>query len=395
MQREQLIKILSYIVIKSDFKSVLKKFEEQGILRNEIEEYFQHFKKIKQKNKIKQVEEKNIDYWGKKSFQEFKDFIDKLKDTKTASEEKKLKKMEGAELVAENDDYWVYKITNHDAVRTYGSGTKWCITEPDAKWWNKYKLRNDFYFYIAKHKNKEDPLYKVAMTIDRHGKKTFFDAMDLQIEKPPTNVKYKFKNKELTNNSKIDKIALAIEDMFKNEEAYWSSPDAYFDSISIEYWDFHPAWLDDEEFKLFEQLEKLMGIDDLEDYDDVSKEILLDCCDYAIKESNSTGYSLATYFLGQSERNIKDIDPDLAKTIQNLNEEEKVGVQSMLDILDVSIDLDLDSLDFSLGQEDDYLVARINKKFIKSKIAEIRKKQIKKSEKSKSVKKTKTRKKAT
>ena len=118
-----LLKALANIVV-ADFKSVKKKFLKQEIEEEEIDEYIDLFKKLKDGNRITKVEEKNIDNWGKKSFEEFKEFLDELKETKSKTQLKKLKKMQGAELVAENDDWYVYKMTEKDAVDFYGSGTQ-------------------------------------------------------------------------------------------------------------------------------------------------------------------------------------------------------------------------------------------------------------------------------
>ena len=121
--RRRLILVLSKLV-KADFSTVKKIFLKQNPHSQEINEYFELFKELKKRDKIKNKDEKNIDRWGKKTFQEFKSFVDQLTETRTKSQDKKLKKMEGAELVAQNDDYYIYRITTHDAVLAYGSGTK-------------------------------------------------------------------------------------------------------------------------------------------------------------------------------------------------------------------------------------------------------------------------------
>jgi hypothetical protein len=370
-----IIKILSSIIVHSDFKTVLKKFEDQGSLRNEIEEYFELFKKAKEQNKIKEEQEKNIDFWGKKPFQEFKDFVDKLKETKTKSEEKKLKKMEGAELVAENDDYWVYKITNLDAVRTYGSGTKWCITQEDGKWWNKYKIRNDFYFYISKNKSKNDPLYKVAMTINRKGKVTYFDAPDKQIKEPPTKVAYHFPAKKLEFNSDLERIAEELRELYEGAEAAYDDPEVALERYgdSIENFEFHFDWIDDaNENELIEQLKMVMGIDEDDYEDDVLKNELLDCSNYEVKGGHRTGYSIATLFIGEYEEYV--YDNDIVTDLRDLSEDDLAVVQSLLDDANVYIDVSdpKHEMTFTVGQSDGYVCARIDEKKLASRIRELK-----------------------
>lgn len=53
-------------VIESDFKTATVKFVSQGIEKEAIDSYFKKFKEAKTRNKIKDENEKNIDFWAKK-----------------------------------------------------------------------------------------------------------------------------------------------------------------------------------------------------------------------------------------------------------------------------------------------------------------------------------------
>ena len=108
MQTRLLIAIAK-VLIESDFKSVKKKFlaDEKDEKDEEIvDQYISKFKELKDQNKIKKLDEKNIDYWGRQGFKEFQIFVDTL--SKTLS--KREKSAEGAELRAENDLWIVYKM---------------------------------------------------------------------------------------------------------------------------------------------------------------------------------------------------------------------------------------------------------------------------------------------
>ena len=171
---QRLIAALRFII--ADFKAVKVKFSDQGIEPLLVDEYLDLFKK--NKNKIKELDHKNIDNWGKKPWIEFKEFVDSLIEQKSKSEEKKLTKQEGAELKAENDAWKIYKITSHKAAMLYGKGTKWCITEPDSHHWDNYELSNNFYFLISKTREPGDKWSKIAMQFERNGDITYWDATD-------------------------------------------------------------------------------------------------------------------------------------------------------------------------------------------------------------------------
>jgi hypothetical protein len=167
------------IPIVEDFKTSAKRFKDQGADDTEIQTYISDFKQMKPK--IKDNTQKDIDKW--KTWDEFKAFVDDLKNVKTKGQEKKEKKMAGAKLVAE-DKYWrVYQITTHEAAMMYGSGTKWCITQSDGKYWDQYNEDSDFYFYISKRLPPSSPFYKIALQVGESGEPSdfvYWDATDKQ-----------------------------------------------------------------------------------------------------------------------------------------------------------------------------------------------------------------------
>ena len=182
--------LLAYLkkVIEGDFKTTETKFLKEGITKEEIKEYFDLFKSLKNKNKITKNEEKDIDFWGKAGWGGFKEFVDKLKITKTKTEQKKIIKMAGAALVDETDKWYVYHITTHEAAMKYGSGTKWCITEKEGFHWKQYSVSNNIYFFISKTLTDENPLYKIAVLVDASGEKEYWNAKDEQMKHPPKNM---------------------------------------------------------------------------------------------------------------------------------------------------------------------------------------------------------------
>jgi hypothetical protein len=162
-------------VLEANFKTAEKKFIDQGIKAAEIKKAFDLFKKLK--TKIQKDKDRDIDRWAKGKWADFKDFLAQVEETKSGRETKKLKKLEGAELVAENDGWWVYKILTHDACMLYGSKTKWCITEPEGNHWRSYNKENDFYFFIRKDEE-NDRLDKIAMAVDLDGEIEYWAADD-------------------------------------------------------------------------------------------------------------------------------------------------------------------------------------------------------------------------
>jgi len=189
--RQKVIAALKKIIILADFKTVHKKFVDQGIDPDTVKTYLDNFKIIRDKKDI--GEYKDIDLWGKKPWEEFKNFVDKIKQEKSKTEEKKQQKTEGAELVAKNDKWLIYKILTHTAAKVYGSKTKWCITQEDGKYWRDYARTSSFYFLISRERDDSDPWYKIAVQVRKgnsfdHDSMDYWDAMDNERSELPEEI---------------------------------------------------------------------------------------------------------------------------------------------------------------------------------------------------------------
>ena len=179
-KNKYLIAALQKLVVEADFKSVERKFLDQGIKQAEVKKTLDTFKEIRDKHRIKKLEEKNIDYWGKQSFEDFKSFVDSLLKTssKTSIKKDTHKKhtVDGAEFITENEDWLVYKINEYIASDLLGS-REWCIVRKEEDFESHSKMRT-FYYILSKNRNKKDNWYKIAMGIDAKGKKLYWNNFD-------------------------------------------------------------------------------------------------------------------------------------------------------------------------------------------------------------------------
>ena len=145
---------------------------------------------LKLKDRLKGAE-KDLYYWIKKEPEELTKTLDALEATPTRSQKDK-EAGKGAELVAENDYYKVYKINTFEASKKYGANTKWCITgkesgwikdENENKYWKQYTDRGiEFYFFISK-----DNKHKYALVShpDKRDNYDIFDETDKSITTIP------------------------------------------------------------------------------------------------------------------------------------------------------------------------------------------------------------------
>jgi len=169
-------RVLAHYQVVSDFKTSLTRFVGQGHPGDKVDHVLKAFKRLRDQQKIKDAKQKDIDQW--KDFEALQDFVDKLDSESTVSRKLGGQKTDGAELIAENEGWRVYKILNHQACMRYGDDTQWCIKKPDGQQWRDYSADNDFYFFIAKKRPPGDRWFKIAMKVEPDGTRAYWDAED-------------------------------------------------------------------------------------------------------------------------------------------------------------------------------------------------------------------------
>src|SRR5271157_5512204 len=134
---------------------------------------------------VQRLQQKDIN-----SYADLDDLVSVLSSLpeKSKTKEKKAIKSEGSVKVYEDRDQVVIRPDTKPAVQQYGSGTKWCITQAKESHYETYSGNNVvFYFVISKTRLQDDPLSKVAISIQRGLKNEiieikFWDAEDVLLE---------------------------------------------------------------------------------------------------------------------------------------------------------------------------------------------------------------------
>jgi len=179
-------------LIIADFKAVKQKFLKQGIEEKQVDSYLGEFKKFRDNHRIKEMQDRDIDYWGGKDFVLLENFIDQLKQTPSKTTQRKIDEEKGYETVEENSEWVIYRIYNFEAAQKLGT-RNWCIVRNRMDWDSMSELY-DFYFAISKVKSNkgkelssdksrrgfdyEDPWHIMALQVDSSGKKIWWNAHD-------------------------------------------------------------------------------------------------------------------------------------------------------------------------------------------------------------------------
>lgn len=145
---------------------------------------------LKQKQRL-QGSQKDILYWTSKKNphnpSELDDLLTSLEDKKSGSQKDK-EARDGADLVAENEEWRVYYIKTFAASQKYGKNTQWCIagskrwvngSMQPSQYWDSYARQGiKFYFFINKKTNE-----KYAFAMYSNGTRQVFDETDVSMNK--------------------------------------------------------------------------------------------------------------------------------------------------------------------------------------------------------------------
>jgi hypothetical protein len=102
----------------------------------------------------------------KKDINQYKTFKE-LTSTIEEYEGKRKPKVDDSESVklVDNDELSVVKPLTHQSSCKYGSGTKWCTTHQDSKYFDDYTTKGNLYYIHLKKLNKSEDFYKMAVFV--------------------------------------------------------------------------------------------------------------------------------------------------------------------------------------------------------------------------------------
>lgn len=90
---------------------------------------------------------------------------------------REVKKVEGADIIYEDDSFVMVHPKTYEASCHYGAGTKWCTTS-SSNTFKSYQNEKKLFYVINKKKPSSDRFYKIAILYNFDGNQTFYDAPD-------------------------------------------------------------------------------------------------------------------------------------------------------------------------------------------------------------------------
>jgi hypothetical protein len=119
------------------------------------------------------LKKKDLTQYQANDFTDLRDELFSLRDKRAGKKEKAKERYEieggcEADIIYDSDDHRVIHIKNKAASMHYGQGTKWCVTMKDKNYYDDYSANNVvFFFILSKTKDRSDPTYKIAVSVQR------------------------------------------------------------------------------------------------------------------------------------------------------------------------------------------------------------------------------------
>ena len=99
---------------------------------------------------------------------------------------REVRKVEGGNVVHEDDRFFVVNPLTHEASCYYGKGTKWCTAADSDHQFKQYNEDGKLFYILDKTKATSDPLYKIALLKKFDGNVIVYDAQDKETKILPT-----------------------------------------------------------------------------------------------------------------------------------------------------------------------------------------------------------------
>jgi len=208
--------------IDEDYKTTALKFVASGIDKAQVDDYIKKFKELSNKQKLA-GDEKNIDFWAKKTFSNFKEFVDKkqVEVTKSSVKKDSGKSIDITTPEQRSAGWNIIIPLNKESSCYHGTGTDWCVSKREHDYFNQYFYSGGINLIFCLNDKKEK--WAIAIPTSPNYMDDllkFFDKKDKQITEYEFGIQTKLKFDDIIRSYKpfIDEIK-AIKD---------SSPDRLF-----------------------------------------------------------------------------------------------------------------------------------------------------------------------
>lgn len=122
---------------------------------------------------------KRTDIYSFKEFKDFKDFVNQNRYLTSKAEEKEKIKRNEADIILDNERWFVVNPKTHSASCIFGAGSKWCTASRDSSHWSEYSTSFiSLYYCFDKLEPNDSPMKKFAVAVYPDGMTECYNVLD-------------------------------------------------------------------------------------------------------------------------------------------------------------------------------------------------------------------------
>lgn len=131
--------LIREVVLSEGYKEARNKYISKGNSTHMVDLVLDSFKQLVNKNQIKELDKKNIDWWAKnKSLHELMYFVGKLSAKDTPTQLKRNKKPGKYITLVDNEEWLIVIPLDKDASCFHGKNTNWCTAKRKDDYFENY-----------------------------------------------------------------------------------------------------------------------------------------------------------------------------------------------------------------------------------------------------------------
>ena len=194
--------------LKSITENVPQKFLEWVGKNFDSIEFEKNFQKLVQSLKEFERLSSNLPLTDINSYRNVTELFNALQEY-VSRPRRQYRKVDGGNVVYEDDRFFVVNPLTHQASCYYGKGTKWCTAADSSYQFNQYNNDGKLFYILDKSKQTNDPFYKVALLKKFDGDMTYYDSKDETIKG----------NTWIVGTEQLDELQKAMDSYLESEYA--------------------------------------------------------------------------------------------------------------------------------------------------------------------------------
>lgn len=218
------------------YKEVAQRFSQEAEAE-QVKKAIAQYRELVNRNQV-QGNERNIDWWGKQGWEQFRTFVNAKSQQQSQTQQKKRSASGQSHTLAETDQWLIVVPLDKDASCFHGKDTDWCTTKPTQPYFEQYFRDNSvtLIYFLQKQTGNKWAIAVYDEESDNAGEVAdYFDKQDneigqTQFDRQTGLQSKKYINMVHTDSTTQDKVGSARAQMQQDKRALEKLIQNFYDS---------------------------------------------------------------------------------------------------------------------------------------------------------------------